>query len=233
MAVVALAACSGSSASPVSSRPVAHPLAATDSHTAALSQAGLTRASLTVLSGAASVTVSAAPMPGQLLRVSTPANSQSRPQLVNARGRVQLYLAGTGQSGPAAVSVEVNSAVTWQFTFSGGASQTVLDLAHGKVDGIDFTAGSNLIDLTLPRPYRTVTITLAGGASQVSLAAPAGVPSRLQLFGGASLVRLAGSNYTGLAGGTVLAAPGWSSAANRYDVLAPAGVSMLTVSPIR
>jgi hypothetical protein len=204
--------------------------AAAPVHTATLAQTGQNRASLAVLSGAATVTVSAASMPGQLVRVSTPAGSQIRPQLVEAGGQVQVFLASTGQSGPAAVWIQVSSAVTWQFQFSGGANQTVLNLPGGKVSGVDFTAGCSLIDLTLPRPGATVTITLAGGASQVNLTAPAGVPARLRLYGGASVATLDGTTRTGLSGGTVLTSSGWPGAAGRYDVLASAGVSMISVS---
>jgi hypothetical protein len=91
-----------------------------------------------------------------------------------------------------------------------------------------FAAGSSRITMRLPRPRGTVTIVLAGGASQVSLAAPAGVPARLQLDGGAATATLGGRTYTGIAGGTVLTAPGWASAADRYDIEAPAGVSMIS-----
>jgi hypothetical protein len=71
------------------------------------------------------------------------------------------------------------------------------------VSGLDFTAGSSLIALTLPRPSGTTLITLAGGASQVSIALPAGVPARLRLYGGASVASLDGQTRSGIAGGTV------------------------------
>jgi hypothetical protein len=192
---------------------------------------GARRSSLAVLTGAVSVTVSAAVMPGQLLRAWTPAGSGVRPRLVAVNGQVQLFTVGTGQGGgPDAVQVELSASVTWQLQFSGGSSETTLDLGGGHVSGIDFTAGSSLISMSLPRPARTVTITLAGGASQVLITAPAGVQERLRLYGGASQATLGGRTYTGLAGGTVLASPGWAGARSRYDVDAPAGVSMIAVT---
>jgi hypothetical protein len=90
----------------------------------------------------------------------------------------------------------------------GPTSQTSVSLAKGRLGGADFT----------------------GGASQVSLAVPAGVPARLRLDGGALAATIGGHTYTGVAGGTVLAAPGWAQAANRYDIEAPAGVSAITVA---
>jgi hypothetical protein len=197
-----------------------------------LNRAGLRRASLAVLTGAASVTVIAAAMPGKLLRAWTPAGSGVRPRLVAVNGQVQLFTVGTGQGGggPDAVQVELSSSVAWQLQFSGGSSETTLDLGGGHVSAIDFTAGSSLISMSLPRPAGTVPITLAGGASQVDLAAPNGVQVWLRLYGGASQATLDGRTYTGLAGGTVLAPPGWAAASSRYDVDAPAGVSMMTVT---
>jgi hypothetical protein len=225
-AVLALAGCAGTPAALVAStrhhqRPA---------HVATLSASGQRGASLAVLSGAASVTVSAASMPGVLVRAWTPANSGIRPELVNVDGTVQVYLASTGNSGPAVVWIRVSSAVRWRLQFSGGASQTSVQMGNGQLTGIDFSAGSSLITMGLPRPAGTVTITLAGGASQVNVAMPAGVAARLQLFGGSSVAVLGGQTYTGIAGGTVLTGPGWGTAAHRYDFAAPAGVSQITVS---
>jgi hypothetical protein len=198
-------------------------------HTASLDRGGQQAAELDVVSGAATLTVATAPLGGELLRAWTPAGSGIKPALV-AGDSVQLFLDGTGLGGPAAVKVVLNSAVRWRLRFSGGATQTAVSLAGGRFGGADFTAGSSLISMTMPRPAGTVTVELAGGASQVSLAVPAGVPARLRLDGGASTARLAGHTYTGLAGGTVLAAPGWAQAVNRYDIDAPAGVSTISVT---
>jgi hypothetical protein len=198
-------------------------------HVAHLASSGQRAAGLAVLSGAASVTISAATMPGTLVRAWTPAGSGIRPELVLIRGSVQLYLASTGQGGPAAVSIQVSSAVRWQLQLSGGASQTSVQMGNGKLSGIDFTAGSSVITAALPRPAGTVTITMAGGASQLTLAVPAGVPTRLQLVGGASQANLGGHTYTGIGGGTVLAMPGWPTATSRYDLDATAGVSEVSV----
>jgi hypothetical protein len=124
----------------------------------------------------------------------------------------------------------VSSAVRWRLQFSGGASQTSVQMGNAMVSGLDFTAGSSLIALTLPRPSGSTLITLAGGASQVSIRLPAAVPARLRLYGGASLASLDGQTRSGIAGGTVLTAAGWASQANRYDIDAPAGVAEISVT---
>jgi hypothetical protein len=191
---------------------------------------GLRRtAELDVVSGATSVSVSTASLGNELLRVSTPPTSGLRPDLV-VGSTVQLYLDSEGGHGPAAVQVVLNSAVTWSLLFAGGANQTSADLTGGRFGGADFAAGSNLIAMTLPRPSGTITVQLAGGASQVSVGLPPGVPARLRLDGGASSAILLGHAYTGIAGGTVLTSPGWAQARARYLVDAPAGVSAINVT---
>ncbi len=195
-------------------------------HTVSVPLGGRGRAELAVLSGATSITVGTAALPGELVRVSTPDGSGSVPGLAVSGGTVQLSLHGAGAGGgPAVVRVTLNRGVAWRLTFSGGASQTGVFLGRGRLREADFTAGSSQVTMRLPRPRGTVTIVLAGGASQVTLTAPPGVPARLALDGGASTATLAGHTTTGIAGGTVLTAPGWSRAADRYDILAPAGIS--------
>jgi hypothetical protein len=199
-------------------------------HIVQLAATGQRAATLAVVTGTATLTVTAAAIPGSLMRVTTPGNAGIRPQLVSSMSRVQLSLLATGQRGPSAVSIELSTAVTWQLKFTGGTSQTVLNLSSGQVASIDFTAGSNLIQMTLPRPAGTATITLAGGANQVNLVMPPGVAAQLRLDAGASTATLAGRTHVGPGRGTVLSSPGWAQAASRYYVDAPAGINDISVA---
>jgi hypothetical protein len=198
-------------------------------HTVAVMRDGRGSADLDVVSGATSVTVGTASLGGELLRVSTPVRSGIRPHLVT-RGRVSLYLVHTGGRGPAAVRILLDRGVTWRLDFTGGTSMTTVDLGRGRVSRVDFAAGSSAITVTLPRPTGTAAVVLAGGASRARLSLPAGVPARLRLDGGAGYATIAGKTYTGVAGGTVFAAPGWAQARGRYDIEAPAGVSTISVT---
>jgi len=199
-------------------------------HFAQLASTGQHDATLAVVTAAATLTVTAAPMPGRLMQVSTPGSSGVRPRLVASAGRVQLSLLGIAQHGPSAVSIHLSTAVSWQLQFSGGTNETYLNLSNGQVAGIDFSAGSSLIQMTLPRPVGTATLTLAGGASQVDLTTPPGVGAQIRLGAGASAATLAGQTHTGLAKGTVLSSPGWAQAENRYDIDAPAGIDDISVT---
>jgi hypothetical protein len=200
-------------------------------HVATAARGFARSAELDVVSGATTLSVTAANLGTTLLKAVTPANSNVRPDLVTgANGTVQLYLDATGQGGPAAVQVQLNSAVTWHLLFAGGTSQTSVSLSNGKLASADFAAGSNFISMQLPRPDGTATVQLAGGASQFALSIPPRVPAQLRLDGGASTATLLGQTHTGIAGGTVLTSPGWAQSTARYQLDAPAGVSSIEVT---
>ena len=128
------------------------------------------------------------------------------------------------------MKVVLNSAVTWSLDLAGGTQRTVADLRGGKVGGIAVTAGSDVLDVSLPKPAGTLPFLLAGGASQFLLSLPGGVPAQVTVGGGASFVSVDDQNLTGVAGGTVLTPPGWATATSRFDIDATSGFSRLTVS---
>jgi hypothetical protein len=139
-------------------------------------------------------------------------------------------VAGGAAPGAAALSVTLSASATWQLDFGGGTSQTTVDLAGGQVTGLDFGQGSSDVAVTLPRPRGTLLLKLDGGASQLLVSVPAGVPARVTAGDGASEVTLGGATYRGIAAGTVLTQPGYGTAAGRLDVEATAGVSQVTIA---
>jgi hypothetical protein len=223
---------------------------ASSPHVAAMPAGGLTRAELKVTSGTAILDVSVGKLGGTLLRVSAPDGAPVRPVLSGsgpaAPGLIVLSLAGAGPGGqgpevpggpPAqrqdsgyAVKVVLSAAVTWSLDLAGGTQLTKVDLRGGKVAGIAVMAGSDTLDMRLPRPAGTLPLLLAGGLSQFLLGLPAGVPAQVTVGGGASSVSLDGQHLTGIAGGTVVTSPGWAAATSRYDIDAISGFSQLAVS---
>jgi hypothetical protein len=206
--------------------------AASPPHVASMPVAGRTQAALKVTSGTPVLDISVARLNGTLLRVSTPSGAPVRPVL-SGSGPILLSLAGDAaardQKNGYAVTVVLNSAVTWSIDLAGGTQRTDADLRGGKVAAIAVMAGSDILDVSLPRPAGTVPFLFAGGASQLRLSLPAGVPAQVIVGGGAGYLTVDGQTRTGVAGGTVLATPGWSTARSRFDVDATAGVSELTV----
>jgi hypothetical protein len=205
------------------------------SHTAAMSRGDLTRAALKVTAGTPFLDVRMGRLGGTLLRVSTPDGAPVRPVLSGSR-LIVLSLAGAGvppghpQDSRYVVRVVLNSAVTWELDLAGGTQRTVADLRGGTVAGVLVTAGSAVLDVSLPRPSGTLPFLLAGGASQFRLSLPGGVPVQVTAGGGASSVSVDDRELTGIAGGTVLTPPGWATATSRIDLNATSGFSQLTVS---
>jgi hypothetical protein len=203
------------------------------SHVVSMSTAGRTSAALKITAGTPVLEVSVGKLGGTLLRVSTPDDAPVRPVLSGSR-LIVLSLTGAaaaqGQRSGYAVKVVLNSAVTWSLDLAGGTQRTEADLRGGKVGGIAVMAGSDILDVSLPKPAGTLPLLLAGGASQFLLSLPGGVPAQVTVGGGASFVSVDDQNLTGVAGGTVLTPPGWATATSRFDIDAISGFSRLTVS---
>ena len=115
--VAGAAAMAGCSGAPAARQPDLGPTSAA-AHRATLAATGQRQATLALVSGAATVTVSAAAPPGTLARASTPTNANVRPEFELAADRAQLYLDATGQSGAGAISIQLSPAVTWQLQFT-------------------------------------------------------------------------------------------------------------------
>lgn len=203
-----------------------------------LSAAGHSSAALEVVSGTALLSVSVANLGGAngtLLRVATP-HGGPRPQLrvagagATARSGENELIVLSASSGSGPVTVTLNAAVSWLLDFAGGTDRTTANLRGGRVVGITIGAGSSVVDLTLPRPDALVPVVLAGGASQFQVSLPSGVPVRVTAAGGAGEVRLDGTTYTGVAGGSVFASPGWSASAPGFDIDAASGAAQVSVT---
>jgi len=197
---------------------------AQESHTSSLPADGRSSATLEVVTGTRQLDVKVGNLGGTLLEATTPAGAPA-PDLRLASGDVRLSARSTS-----AVTVTLNEKVSWQLDFGGGTERTVADLRGGSVSAVSFAAGSDVIDLTLPRPRAMVPVRLAGGASQFLVSIPGGVPVRVTAAGGAGEVSVDGATYTGVGGGAVFATRGWAARSAGFDVDATAGAAVLSVA---
>jgi NADPH-dependent 2,4-dienoyl-CoA reductase/sulfur reductase-like enzyme len=104
---------------------------------------------------------------GTLLRSSVPGDARPEITVASGGGRERsgkdelVFLSAS--DGASAVTVTLNAAVTWRLDFAGGTERTAADLRGGRVAGITVAAGSDIVDLALPRPRGTVPVLLFDG----------------------------------------------------------------------
>jgi hypothetical protein len=199
-------------------------------HVATLAADGHTAATLRVVTGTPTLTIGVADLglTGTLLRVSTPPASPA-PQLQTSGGAGGPVVSVSAAEA-SAITVTLNSAVSWQLDLAGGTTKTVANLVGGKVAGIVVSKGSDVIDLTLPRPDASVGLRLAAGASRLQLSLPSGVPVRVTAAAGAGTVSLDGQEHVGVKAGSVFTTFGWAPGAAGYDLDATAGAARITVT---
>jgi hypothetical protein len=157
------------------------------------------------------------------------AGGPQHPVVVDSAGGAAALIDLSATDAPA-VTVTLNAAVSWRLDLAGGTKRTVADLRGGQVAGIAVTKGSDVIDLTLPRPRGSVPIRLAAGASQFLLSLPGGVPVRQTAARGAGEVSLAGRDHAHVAIGAVFMTPGWAAGATGFDIDATAGAARVAVT---
>ncbi len=188
---------------------------------------GRTGAFLTVSDAASRVEVTLASLPGQLYRISTPADSGLTPTVSGRDGRIRASLRPAAGAGPNVVRIVLNRAVRWDIRLPAGGGEQQLDLADGRISRLDL-GGSGLVELRLPEPIGTVPITFTGSIGTILLTVGA-TPIRVQLDRGAGQVVTPWTNPAPAAGRTVLLSRAWARARNRYAVRVQADLQNLLV----
>jgi hypothetical protein len=188
-------------------------------------------ATLELVHGAHSITIRADDLGDRLYRVATPDDSHLLPDVDDGDGDdpVRVRLVERGAPGVSAVDIQLHSGVRWTLRLLGGANDELIDLRESRLAGLDIAGGVSLADIALPPPEGVVAVRMTGGAGQLRLHAPAGVPVRVECGSGAGTVTVDATAHPGVAAGSVFEPPNWSAAQNRYDVQAVAGVGTLTV----
>jgi hypothetical protein len=188
-------------------------------------------ATLDVVTGTTGVKVSAGTRSGLLYRVRTPAGSGIRPLATLDDGTLRVSQTADGDhTGVPTLDVQLARGVRWTVNLDGGATTETVNMKKGYLSSLSFGAGVAQASVRLPAPVGTLTLTLAGGATQLIVVAPAGAPAEVKVVGGASQVSLDGVSHNGVAGGSVFADPAWASSYNRYAVDLLAGVSDFEMS---
>lgn len=129
--------------------------------------------------------------------------------------------------------IALNACIPWDIEVRGGSSRLQSDLRDLRLASFRLEGGAGRLELALPAPRGTVTVVVLGGASNVAISRPAGIPARLRVEGGATNLTF-GRRHIGAAGGDLdLRDRGYERAADRYDVAVTGGANNLNVDQRR
>jgi hypothetical protein len=129
--------------------------------------------------------------------------------------------------------VALNATIPWEIEVRGGASRLLADLLHARLGALAIEGGAGRVEVVLPVPVGTVSVVVRGGASNLAIHRPAGVPARLCVEGGVTHLGF-GDRRIGAAGRTVdLRGCGYDDAVDRYEVKVAGGANNLSVDESR
>jgi hypothetical protein len=187
-------------------------------------------ASFSLVNGADVVQIRVGDLGSELFEVSTAAESKVVPKVDVNGATVVAGLRDTGLRGPALVVVVLSDDVRWGVRLTGGASDQTVDLTGGPGGDVEFVAGTSRAEVSLPAATGTQRVVLGGGASRLLVHLAGAAPVRVATRNGAGEVTIDGQTTSGVPGGAVYTAPGWDTAANRFDIDATSGVSSVSVA---
>ncbi|MEV6495577.1 hypothetical protein AB0M20_44215, partial [Actinoplanes sp. NPDC051633] len=114
-------------------------------------------AALLVTDAASRVEVESVELPGQLYRITTPADGGLVPRVTVTRGLVRVELRFVGRTGPDTVRILLNRSVRWDVRLPAGAGEQRLDLSTGWISRVELGA-AGLVEMQLPRPRGRVPL---------------------------------------------------------------------------
>ncbi|HXA28142.1 MAG TPA: MarR family transcriptional regulator [Candidatus Angelobacter sp.] len=191
-------------------------------------RAGATVGRLLLAPGVGEVTIDADAAMAELYRAhaeGTPPQIEADGGNVTVRAR-RFPLFGWGHR---SLRLTLSAAIPWDIEVAQGAYRLTAELGSLRVRSLAIKGGASRLDLALGRPSGRVPLTITGGASQVTVRRPAGVPVEVRIRGGVSKTSVDG-NQLGPAGGNVVwRTPGMQDGADHYAIEVVGGVSRLSV----
>lgn len=125
--------------------------------------------------------------------------------------------------------IVLSGRVPWAIRARMGMSHVVADLEGMELRDLEISAGASHVEVTLPSPEDAVRVRIGGGASDVELIRPTGVPVRVRIGSGASRLAIDELRLGSAGGKTDWQSPDYEQVEGRYDVEIGAGASELTI----
>jgi DNA-binding MarR family transcriptional regulator len=128
--------------------------------------------------------------------------------------------------------LELNPTVPWTISVRGGASRLRFDLNQITVRQIDVVGGVSNAEIHLPEPRGTITVHVTGGAHNLTIHRPTGVPLALRVRGGVSNLRVDDQRFGSVGGTMTWQSPDYAEATDRVEVTLTGGASTLTLGRV-
>jgi hypothetical protein len=125
--------------------------------------------------------------------------------------------------------ITVDPSVPWDVEVRGGVSSLRADFSRVDLESLEIGGGISKSALRLGKPAGSVVVRVKGGASDLRIHRPAGVPVRLRVRGGASRVALDEQRLGAVGGEARLVSADDAGAPDRYTIEIDGGASKLTV----
>jgi hypothetical protein len=194
---------------------------------------GRTEAEVSIVSGFATVSVSAGSIGDHLFELTgTPGDALPTATLTGDTVAVTNGHPLSNRSASDSVRIVLNPDVRWRVALSGGATSAVVDLSAAHLVAVDVTQGVSSLEVTLPAQSGTTQLALAAGVSSLRVHTRGDEPARATLSAGAGSAVIDGQTHTGIAAGSMFAGAGWDTAANRVDIECSAGIGALVVDQV-
>ncbi|MFI2713625.1 hypothetical protein ACH495_26220 [Micromonospora sp. NPDC018662] len=188
------------------------------------------QADFELVDGLTSFTLRAADLGDDLYRIGAPDDAGVTPRPQVTGDRVRLRITENGRSGPSAVEVVLNARLTWRVRLVGGVREQRLDLGAARLAGVELIGGASRTRLRLPPLDGTLTVRMAGGVGDLTVAVPGGPPARVRVASGAGSLAVYDERRAGIAAGEVVSSPGWDRAADRLYLDLVAGANAVSVT---
>jgi hypothetical protein len=130
---------------------------------------------------------------------------------------------------PTTGEIILSGRVPWAIQAGMGMSDVVADLEDLELRGLEISGGTSGVEVRLPRPKEAVRVRIGGGASNVELIRPTGVPVRVHIGGGISKLAIDDFRLGDAGGKTEWQSPDYEQVEGRYDVEIGAGASKVTI----
>ena len=147
--------------------------------------------------------------------------------VVTIRYPKHLWLLG---GGPDTAQISLGTAIPWWIVIQGGVSDLTAELSGLALAGLEIKGGMSMTRVELPVPTGPVPVRISGGASEVYVRRPVGVPARVHLKGWASEFVFDERTFSNLGNDVRLQSPDYKATAPGYDFHVHSSASMVTIT---